>query len=116
MTMNTTRRTFMKTLSATVAVAGTAGIAQGADAELTEKVIAIVNQAYPEAVSAPEVVRSFAVALQKEATPRLEPLSFVMSEGAKGSESFERYVTVEFSIATNIAELDEHRKLQLNWK
>ncbi len=117
--MNTTRRGFIKTLSASAAVAGAAGVSKmgyAANADITEKVIAIVNSAFPEVANAPEVVRAFALALQKPETPRLESLSFVTREGAKGSEAFERYVTVEFCVATNIVDLGVGQKLQLNWK
>ena len=118
--MNTTRRGFMKSLSAAAAAAGSFGVTSlaraAANAELTEKVITIVNSSYPSVAAYPEVVRAFAVALQKEETPRMEPLSFVISEGAKGGEVFERYVSIEFSVATNVLELDANRKLELFWK
>lgn len=117
--MNTTRRGFMKTLSAAAAVTAATGaskLAYAADAELTAKVVALVNKAYPNVAKYQDVVRSFAEALQKPDAPRMESLAFVTSEGAKGSEAFERYVTVEFSVATNVTEMDDNRKLELLWK
>lgn len=120
MTMNTTRRGFMKSLSTAAAVAGSFGVTTlakaAANAELTEKVITIVNSNYPSVAAYPDVVKAFAVALQKEESPRMEPLSFVISEGAKGGEVFERYISIEFSVATNVLELDSNRKLELLWK
>jgi hypothetical protein len=118
--MNTTRRSFMKNLSVASAVAGSLGVSglarAAVDADLTEKVITIVNANYPSVSAYPDVVRAFAVALQKAETPRMESLTFVISEGSKGGELFERYVSIEFSVATNVLELDANRKLELLWK
>ncbi len=117
MTMNTSRRGFMKTLSALAAVATTgATLAHAADADLTAKVVRIVNASYPQAAAYPEVIQAFAEALQKPDSPRLESLAFVTSEGAQDSEAFARYVSIEFSVATNVMELDANRKLELLWK
>lgn len=109
----------MKTVSAVAAVAGAVSapsILHAADAELSEKIIRIVSKAYPETTKSPEVVKAFADLMQKAETPRMEPLSFVTSEGAKNSEAFERYVIVEFSVATNIVGLGVGQKLALTWK
>lgn len=118
--MNTTRRGFMKSLSAATAVVGSMGVTTlakaASNAELTEKVMTIVNSHYPTVSAYPEVVRAFAVALQQAETPRMEPLTFVLSEAAKGSEVFERYVAIEFSVATNVLDTDANRKLELLWK
>lgn len=120
MNMNTTRRGFMKSLSATAAITGAMGVSTlakaAANAEVTEKVITIVNKNYPNVAAYPEVVRAFAEALQKADSPRMEPLSFVLAEAAKDSEIFDRYIAIEFSVATNVLDLDATRKLELLWK
>lgn len=83
------------------------------DADLTERVIAIVNANYRGASAYPEVIRAFAVALQKAETPRMKPLSFIRSEGSKGGEVFERYGSIEFSVTAYVIEIDANRKLEL---
>ena len=99
------RRNFLKGLSSASVgglIASHPLLAAGVDSSLTAKISQIVLKNYPVAKPYPGVVKAFAESLQQDQTQQLESPLFVM----RSSESeLASYVTVQFSLSTNVIEL-----------